>query len=150
MNLIIFGFKASGKTSLGKMISSYLNCPFVDTDDLIAKEHGLSVREIHKKLGDLKFRELEKKVIRGLRSLKHSVIALGGGTVLDPENVAFLQTQGKLIYLKASFETVCERIFKEGIPSFVDPKDPVASLKKIYLERVPIYESILVECTVGV
>lgn len=148
MNLIIFGFKASGKTSVGKMISAQLKCPFVDTDDLIEKEYNLPIREIHKKLGDPEFRKLENKVIRSLYRVKKSVIALGGGAVLDPKNVAFLQTIGKLVYLRASFETICERVFKEGVPAFVDTKNPVASLKKIYLKRIPIYESVPVACAI--
>lgn len=148
MNLLLFGFKATGKTHFGKLLSIEMHRPFIDTDDLILelykKESGKkhSVREIHKKLAEPAFRSLEKRALHLLKNVKDSIIALGGGAVLDPENVEFLQTVGALVFLKASAEKLKERIFKDELPSFLDPKDPEGSFYEMVQERGAIYRSI--------
>ncbi|MBX9744175.1 MAG: shikimate kinase [Chlamydiales bacterium] len=144
MSVILFGFKGCGKTYYGKRLSLLLNLSFIDTDDLIVSLYGeqLPIREIHSTLGEKAFRSLETKVIHQLHSSLNAVIALGGGAVLDPTNVAYLQKIGQLVYLKARFETIKHRIIKDGIPSFVDIKRPFESLKEIYEKRILIYEKI--------
>lgn len=152
MNLILFGFKASGKTHFGKLFALKMHCPFIDTDDLVlelyAKETGKrrKIKEIHAKLGPEGFRALEKQAIQTLKNVDHSIIALGGGTVLDPANVEFLQTIGALVFLKTEAEKLKKRIFKEELPSFFDKKDPEGSFWSMIQEREPIYRSIPARC----
>lgn len=152
MSIILFGFKGCGKTHFGKLLSKELNYPFIDIDalimDLYATEHEktLPIHEIHSLLTDINFRVLEKKAIHSLNKNAHAVIALGGGSVLDLDNVAYLQTIGKLVYLRSNFETLQDRIFKIRAPSFVDPTNPLTSLQSIYKQRLPIYESIPAIC----
>ena len=147
MNLILFGYKASGKTHFGKLLSIQMHRPFIDTDDLILelykKEHGKAgtIRQIYKELGQ-GFRDVEKRAIRLLENVTDSIIALGGGAFLDSENVEFLQRVGALVFLKASPEKLKARIFKDEIPSFFDPEDPEGSFYQMIHERDPIYRSI--------
>ncbi|MBU6383006.1 MAG: hypothetical protein KGQ49_00985 [Verrucomicrobia bacterium] len=148
MNLLLFGFKASGKTHFGKRLAHAMHRPFIDTDDLIIelyrKEMGKTARcrDIHKKLGEEGFRALERRALRELQHVQNSIIALGGGAILDPNNVEFLQTVGALVFLKASPETLKMRVLKDEIPSFLDPKDPEGSFYRMIREREPIYRSI--------
>lgn len=143
MNHILFGFKSVGKTFWGLKLSKELQCPFYDLDVMIQEKHNKPVREIFQEQGEEKFRKIEKEMLKELSKVTGSVIALGGGTVLDPENVKLLQTMGTLYYLKASFETILKRIEKNGLPAFVT-KDK--SLKQIYEERLTIYETISAQC----
>ncbi|MBI5273202.1 MAG: shikimate kinase [Chlamydiia bacterium] len=149
MNIILFGFKGSGKTHLGKRLARMLKRPFIDTDDLICMlypQQGLSCRQIYTQVGESVFRALEKQALHQLNASSHAVIALGGGAVLCPENVLYLQKIGTLVYLKVSFETVKKRIFRRGAPSFVDADNPEGSLYQIYCERLQVYESIPARC----
>jgi shikimate kinase len=148
MNLILFGFKASGKTHFGKLLAIRMHRPFIDTDDLIlelySKQTGKrsTIGEIYKTLGKDQFRAFESNVLRELKDVKDSIIALGGGAVLNPANVEFLQTVGTLVFLKASTEKLKGRIFKGEFPPFLDPKDPEGSFYRMVQEREPIYRSI--------
>ncbi|MBM3183681.1 MAG: hypothetical protein FJZ64_00015 [Chlamydiae bacterium] len=145
MNLILFGFKGCGKTHFGKLFAKKMHRKFIDTDDLIVEcytQKNLTVREIYKKLGEEGFRALEKKALFSLKNVKDSIISLGGGAVLDPENVEFLQKLGCLIYLKTSKETLEKRLFKDEPPAFLNEKDPKGAFFKMVQERRPIYESI--------
>lgn len=148
MNIILFGFKGSGKTHFGKRLALELKRPFIDTDDLIIElsNNRLSIREIHQLLGENRFRSLESEAIHILTPTLNSVIAIGGGALLNPNNVEYLQKIGQMVYLQAGFDSVQKRILEEGIPSFIEDDDPISSLRKIYHQRLPIYESIQAHC----
>lgn len=152
MNLILFGFKSSGKTHFGKLLSHKMHRPFIDTDDLIIElykketDKQRNCPQIHKELGEAAFRAIETRALHNLKNVKNAIIALGGGAVLDPENVLLLQSIGELVYLKASAEKLKERIFRSEIPSFLDPKDPHGSFHQMIQEREPIYRSIPARC----
>jgi len=147
-NLILFGYKASGKTFFGTLLAQKLNSFFIDTDQLIEElykkefQEECNCRQISIKIGEEGFRRLEKRVIDNLNGVTHTIIALGGGAVLDPENCFALRELGKLIYLEVDKETLKRRIFASGIPSFLDPQNPEDSFEKMYEERKPIYEKI--------
>lgn len=148
MNLILFGFKSCGKTTLGKMIAIRMNRPFFDTDHMLEQLHHkltgdlMHFREIHKKIGEDAFRALESDVLQELKSIKNAVIALGGGSILNPKNAAFLAKLGQLVYLKVSKETLKRRILGQELPSFLNPADPEGSFEQYYNERKEKYEAI--------
>ena len=134
MHLILFGFQGCGKTTIGRQLAEQLQRPFIDTDKRIAARSGLSVRELCRTRGESYFRALEKQIILELEPHPNAVIALGGGSVLDPESVRFLRTIGQLIYLEVPFEQL--RI--EGVPAYADGR----ALHEIYQARKPIYEAV--------
>lgn len=142
MNIIIFGHKNAGKTTLGKALSKTLNRPLIDTDKeieaLYFRKNGLllNFQEIYLKHKESYFRELEKEVILSLKCQK-SIITLGGGSLMDPETRSFISQLGLLFYLKISEET----FLKRGLLNPYHTNDPDL-LKKIYLERTFIFESL--------
>lgn len=148
MNLILFGFKGCGKTHFGKLLAQTMHRRFIDSDQLIIdlfsqkNNRQLSVRKIHQELGERAFRDLEREAILTLEGVENAVISLGGGAVLMPENVEFLQKLGALVYLEASPETLRKRVLREETPSFLDQEDPLGSFLNMIHERKPIYESI--------
>jgi shikimate kinase len=148
MNVILFGFKKCGKTYYGLKVASKLHMNFIDSDHLIEDHyfklhhHQLTYREIAKKHGFKFFRDLEKHVVSTLTQVKNSVISLGGGVVLNPENVDRLKQIGVFIYLRTPKETLKHRILSHEPPAFFDPDHPLASFEKMYEERLPIYEQI--------
>lgn len=147
-NLILFGFKSCGKTTFGKLLAIRLNRSFFDTDQMLEELHHrwtgeqLSFREIYKRIGEEAFQALESDVIQQLKGIKHSVIALGGGMILNPGAAAFLAKLGQLVYLKVSKETLKRRILGKELPPFLDPSDPEGAFEKFYNERKIKYEEI--------
>lgn len=148
MNIILFGFKKCGKTYYGLKAAQKLHMHFVDSDLLIEHHyqkvyhHNLSYREIVKKHGFPFFRSLEKHIVSTLVQQKNSIISLGGGVVLDPENVSRLEQSGAMIYLKASKNTLEHRILSNEPPAYIDVDHPHESFEALYNERLPIYEGI--------
>ncbi len=152
MNLILFGFKGAGKTHFGKRLALEMHRPFIDLDDLIVElyqketDTRKTLRAIYIAVGEEPFRALEKRALVLLKKVENAVIAVGGGSMLDPENVEMLQKIGALIFLQASAETLKKRIFQEELPAFFDKKDPEGSFLRMLHEREPIYRSIRARC----
>lgn len=148
MNIILFGFKGCGKTYFGKRLAEKMKRRFIDADTLISELYTQNtnqiktIREIYREAGEMKFRDWEREAIHTLEHAKDSVIALGGGSAIDPKNVAFLKSIGELVYLQASFQSLRKRIFKTDIPAFINENDPAAALFALYRERTEIFESI--------
>jgi shikimate kinase len=142
MNLILIGYRASGKTSVGKRLSGLLRRPFYDTDALIREETGKTVKEIVLEEGWPAFRDAEKTVIADLAGEEGAVIALGGGAVLDRANVEVLKPRGFFIWLQAGKETIRERLRTDGATA--EQRPPLPSPRngddeEILKQRVPIY-----------
>lgn len=148
MNILLFGFKKCGKTYYGLKAAQRLHMHFVDTDILLEQYYHklyhkeLSYRDIAKQHGFPFFRNLEKHVVSQIMQLKNTVVSLGGGVVLDPDNVSRLEQTGLLVYLKASKQTLEHRILSGDHPAYIDSQRPVASFEEVYTERVAIYEKI--------
>ncbi len=148
MNIILIGFKKTGKTTIGKALAKAMGMQFLDTDHCIENdfyqttEMKFSARKIYDWLGGEAFRGLEKQAIKKLLPIENAVISTGGGSLVDPENVASLKQIGQLIYLNTPSQVLLER-FRHGgqLPSFIDENDIENSFEKLYQERLTLYQA---------
>jgi len=110
MNIFLIGFMGSGKSSLGKKLSTRLNREFIDSDSLIEEREGKSISSIFSENGEVYFREIEREVLHGLNADKQSVVSLGGGACCSDENWNFLENNGLIIYLKEKPQVLLGRL----------------------------------------
>lgn len=142
MNIILIGFKNSGKTTLGKEVAELFSMSFVDTDDLICQQFptaDLSIKQIYNKVGDRIFRELELAAIKSLEGTNKTIIATGGGCVTHRPSVKVLKTLGNLIYLNMPAGLLLTRMQKQTLPTFIDPDNVIESFTDIYKARHCLY-----------
>ena len=149
MNITLFGIKGCGKTTFGRMLAQKLKRAFIDTDHLIQEMYQhtyhkkLTCREIYELVGDEGFRSLEYEVIQSLQDVQHSVIAVGGGTMLLYENIEALQKNSHLIYLFLEKHPLKIRVLSlDPLPIFLDSNDPETSFDRIYDERDDFYRNL--------
>lgn len=148
MNFILCGPHQTGKSTIGKLLALEWDKSFIDTDVLIEEHYAAqtqnkySSRQISLAHGEAYFRDLEKGCIGTLQHVQNAVIAIGGGSILNPENRQVLLSLGRIIYLKSSADTLWERILQNGIPSFIDANNPRSSFLAMLEQRTPIYEKI--------
>ena len=116
-NLIITGFSGTGKSLVAIEVALRLNWDFLDTDDEIVKQAGKTIAEIFRQDGEAGFRELEREMIRKACQQKHTVISIGGGAIVDPQNYELLAKTGLIVCLEAKPETIYERLFREAARS---------------------------------
>jgi shikimate kinase len=110
MNIVLIGYRGTGKSAVGRLLADRLDLNFCDADELVEKRGGQSIQEMVAAKGWEFFREREKDCIRELSGIDAAVIATGGGAVLDTENVRLLKHKGRLIWLVADAQTVIARM----------------------------------------
>jgi 3-dehydroquinate synthase len=116
-NLVITGFSGTGKSLVSRRVAEKLSWDFVDTDDEIVKRAGKPIAQIFAGEGEGKFRELEREAIREASRKRQTVIAIGGGAIVDQQNYELLATTGLIACLEARPETIYERLFREAARS---------------------------------
>ena len=111
-NIALIGFMGSGKTTVGKLLAKTMDMKFVDIDKVIEAQEKKSINDIFQKQGQTYFRDLEREVI-SQESLKNDcVIATGGGSILDNENIKRLKETSFIVFLNASIECLYLRLKK--------------------------------------
>ena len=95
-NIILVGFMASGKTTVGTYLSSITNRTFVDTDQLLVEQFGTSIAEFFKTHGENRFRESEKEVIQKTCDQSNQIICTGGGAFISLQNQSIMLSSGKV------------------------------------------------------
>lgn len=109
-NIVLIGFMGTGKSSTGIKLAQKLKMQFVDMDKEIERITGLSVSNIFKLHGEIRFRSEEKLLSGKLACQSGLVIATGGGVVLEQENIDALSRNGILICLQADAQDIFERL----------------------------------------
>ena len=140
-NLVLTGFMGTGKTSLGKLLAEKLGRCFVDLDQKIEQDTGMTVPQIFEKYGEKYFRELEKNAVKEVAARKNLVIATGGGTVKDEENIRLLKNSGVMVCLTTEPEEIFRRTERRGERPVLDAgdEDRLNTIKKLLAERQKFY-----------
>ncbi|MBU0652581.1 MAG: shikimate kinase [Proteobacteria bacterium] len=143
MNIILMGYRCTGKTVTGRYLAARLGLPYYDTDELIARQAGRTVEAIVAEQGWPAFREAERAVIAVLSRTDRGVIALGGGAVLDAQNVENLRGNGLFVWLVADAEIIADRMGNDPASGPQRPsltgRPSIMEVKEILAEREPLY-----------
>jgi len=142
MNVVLIGYRGTGKSTVGKIVAARLGRPMVSTDAEIVKRAGQSIPEIVAQHGWDYFRELESQVCRDLAHGDGQVIDTGGGAILRSDTVDKLKQTGTLFWLTASVDTITKRIGRDTQrPSLTGTKSFVDEVQDVLRERTPKYEA---------
>jgi shikimate kinase len=144
VNLYLVGYRCTGKTSVGRLLSAALGWNFVDMDQELVTEVGSPIEDIVDSRGWKYFREREGQLLQRLSQSTRQVISTGGGVVTVPENIAIMRESGKVVWLHASPATIAQRmeadINSAGQRPPLQGKDSVAEIEEIFAERLPLYD----------
>ena len=139
-NIVLSGFMGSGKTTVGRRLAAALDMQFVDMDLYIEKKTGMTVKEIFAEYGELHFRALETETVKELAQSNHFVIATGGGTLMQPQNVeGFHQGGGTIYYLDVPLAALQERLKNDKRRPLLQTPDRRAVIERLLNERRPKY-----------
>ena len=143
MNIVLIGYRCSGKTVVGKILARELGREFLDTDELIEENARRSIEAMISTKGWDRFRETEKRLVEEVSRRNNLVIATGGGIVMDEENVKNLKQNGWVVWLKGKPEVLKERMAKEQGSGRIRPSltgaDPLEEIKEVLSVREPFY-----------
>lgn len=136
-NLILIGMPACGKSTLGVVLAKTMGMKFLDTDLLIQEREGALLQDLINQRGNDYFKKVEEYVLRSV-DVENTVVATGGSAVYYSEAVRHFKKNGKIIYLKVSFETIEIRL--NNITTRGVTMGQGQTLKDLYDERIPLYE----------
>ena len=146
MKIVLLGYMASGKSTIGREISKKLDMKFIDLDDYISKREKRSISEIFKVEGEIYFRKIESLYLGEILNSKDSfILSLGGGTPCYSNNMELiLNSDASSIYIKASIKTLVSRLIaeKNKRPLVADLEDDklIEFVAKHLFERRFFYE----------
>jgi len=140
MNVALFGFMGVGKSAVGRMLAEKLGLSFVDLDEEIVRTTGRSIESIFQEDGEERFREIERALTEEYSALDGQVIACGGGTVIDPENLENLRRSSRMVLLTAEPEVILERVETEGdVRPLLNVEDRLGKIRSLLSKRWPSY-----------
>ena len=139
MRIVLTGFMGTGKSVVGRRLAERLGLSFLDLDDLIVENAGLSLPEIFASEGEPGFRRREREQIARVANCRNCVIATGGGALLDPENIRTLKTGAVLISLQATPEVILKRIKPESHRPLLQVSDRLVRIRQLLEQRASAY-----------
>ena len=142
MNIFIVGPMGSGKSTVGKIISSELFLNFFDTDEEIETRTGASIEWIVDLEGEDGFRKRETKVLEEMVKQNSIVLSTGGGIILSETNRELLSSRGTVFYLATPIEVQLERTSKDKDRPLLKDGDPGEILKNLHIARESLYEEV--------
>jgi shikimate kinase len=144
MKVILIGYRASGKTAVGKLLAILLKVPFYDSDSVVEEIVNAPVKNIVDHHGWEFFRQKETQAIQLLSRKGDCVIATGGGVVLCAENMKLLKQSGVIVWLDAPIIDIIDRLNEDAQNNAARPQfttdDLAAETMEIFAERLPLYK----------
>jgi len=145
MNIVLIGFRGTGKSTVGKLLANRLKRDFIDTDEYIESTTGKTIKDIFEEEGEESFRKTEAETIAKLSRMDNKIISAGGGVVLRDENVKSLKSNGFLILLEATPEIIHDRIRQDEKTTQQRPsltnRNSFDEIKHLIDKRQPFYEN---------
>ena len=140
-NIALIGFMGTGKTAVGQILARKLKLKFIETDTLIEATAGKSIPQIFTDVGEIGFRELEIDITKTIARKRRSVIACGGGLVLNRINVDRLRQGAVIVHLTASPAITLKRVSNQvGQRPLLDVDDPMSAIRDMLRFRKPFYD----------
>lgn len=139
VNLYLVGFMGTGKTTVGRAVAHKLGFTLLDSDAEIETQQGRTVSEIFARDGEAAFRAMERQFIEAGHPPVRTVVACGGGLVVQPGMLDVLKAKGVVVCLHASIETILERTGRHRTRPLLAVENPEERVRALYAEREPIY-----------
>ena len=146
MKIVLLGYMASGKSSIGKTLSKKLSLRFIDLDDYIIEKENMSIADLFKQKGEIYFRRIESKYLIEILSKDNDfILSLGGGTPCYGNNMNEINKQDTIsVYLQGSIPTISKRLIndksKRPLISILGDDKITEFVAKHIFERLPFYE----------
>ena len=138
-NIALVSMPGGGKSTIGRHLARRLNRDFVDSDVVIERRIGCTIRSFFEREGEARFRDVEQQVIAELARESNLVLATGGGAVLRQANRETLHLGAVVVYLRSTPEDLYRRLRHDAKRPLLQVTDPLARLREMHAIRDPLY-----------
>lgn len=143
-NLVLIGFRGTGKTTISTALAATLGRPRFSTDDMASERCGTSIRDFVEQHGWEEFRRIERECVGEVSQSRGAVIDCGGGVVENPENMRHLAKNGVVVWIHADLNDVLKRLAAEPLdaqrPLLTHGSSTSDDVRQNYTRRLPLYE----------
>jgi len=140
VNLYLVGFMGTGKSTVGRAVAQRLGFQVLDSDHEIERVVGKSIPEIFASEGEAAFRAREKEFIMTGHLATRTLVACGGGIIMQPGVLELLKSRGVVICLHASIETILDRTARNRNRPLLNVENPEERVRALFAEREPVYK----------
>jgi len=141
-NIALIGFMGAGKSAVGRTLAAAAGMDFIDLDSMIEEDAGRSISEIFAREGEATFRHIEAAITNDAAGRGNTVIACGGGVVLDQANIEALKRNAIIIYLRADPSILLRRVLKSrDRRPLLQVFDPATAMDDLLKRREPLYQA---------
>lgn len=140
VNLYLVGFMGTGKTTVGRAVAHKLGFNLLDSDAEIERIQGRTISDIFAQEGEPAFRVMERQFIESGHPAERTVVACGGGLVVQPGMLDVLMSKGVVVCLHASIETILDRTARHRTRPLLAVENPEERVRALYTQREPIYK----------
>ncbi|MBE6429118.1 MAG: shikimate kinase [Planctomycetaceae bacterium] len=143
MIVSLIGYRATGKTTVARLLAEALNCRWIDSDREIERQAGKTIAEIFAEDGEPAFRNFEERIISELCLQEDLILATGGGAIMRENTRKILRQSGPVLWLTASAETILQRMSGDETTLTSRPSltnlPPLEEIKRLLEVREPFY-----------
>ena len=140
VNLYLVGFMGTGKTTVGRAVAQRMGFQVLDSDHEIERQQRKTIPEIFAQDGEPAFRAMEREFIERGHPKERTLVACGGGLVVQPGMLALLKSKGVVVCLHASLETILTRTARQRNRPLLEVENPEERVRTLYAAREPIYK----------
>ena len=138
-HIFIIGMPGSGKSSLGRKVSSILRLPYIDTDQRISEAVGCTIPEIFEKYGEQAFRHAETNMLIQLTREQPGIVSTGGGMIMRDENRQIMRNHGVILLIDRPLEDIMSDIKLDRRPMLA--QKGLSEVERLYHERIDTYRA---------
>jgi shikimate kinase len=139
MNLYLWGFMGTGKTTIGNRLATALQLKWIDLDHFIVSHSGKTIPALFQERGEIGFREIEHACLKEICRLTGYIVTTGGGSVIQADNRKLMKASGRCITLTASLECIWKRIQYDTDRPLLQHPSPKEHLAVLLQERESFY-----------
>ena len=140
-NIVLIGFMGAGKSTIARALQRELGFPLIEMDERIVKEQGMSINDIFAQYGEDHFRDIESQLIVDIGKEEPSIVSCGGGVVVRPQNTQNMKEIGRIVFLKATPETIYERVKNSTDRPILNGHMNVEYIAELMEKRRALYEA---------
>lgn len=140
MNIVLIGYRGTGKSVVAELLAGKLHRKAISMDAEIVSKAGMPIPEFVEQNGWTKFRDLESEVAREMAQHDNIIVDCGGGIIERDENIHVLKTNGRIFWLKASVAVIVDRIASgTERPALTEDKTFTEEVAEVLERRTPLY-----------
>ena len=144
--IYLTGFMGTGKSTILNCLHEICGLEKIEMDEQIVREEGMSIPDIFAEKGEEYFRNLETDLVKRISAIENVVVSCGGGSVLRDENAALMKENGCIVFLRATPETIYERVKDSTNRPILNGNMNVEYIRELMEKRRPRYEAVADIC----